>query len=137
MLLVRCAILLMLMLMTFCQCLVTELWAHVQASSVRLYWNASGTALLAITASDVDVTNQSYYGEQKIHYLAADGSNDCLVPSLKVKQICLTSPHALWCTYICNDKDGDANLIVTARSSAISAGMQIHTEQDAPCGPAA
>ncbi|KAL3135761.1 hypothetical protein ABBQ32_007324 [Trebouxia sp. C0010 RCD-2024] len=54
-----------------------------RANSVRLYWNAPGTALLAITASDVDVTNQSYYGEQKIHYLAADGSNDCLVPSLK------------------------------------------------------
>ena len=61
-----------------CQCL--------QANSVRLYWNAPGTALLAITASDVDVTNQSYYGEQKIHYLAADGTNDCLVPSLKVQQ---------------------------------------------------
>ena len=53
---------------------------------MRLYWNALGTALLAITASDVDVTNQSYYGEQKIHYLAADGTNDSLVPSLKVQQ---------------------------------------------------
>ena len=51
---------------------------------MRLFWNALGTALLAITASDVDVTNQSYYGEQKIHYLAADGTNDCLVPNLKV-----------------------------------------------------
>lgn len=61
---------------------------RVQASSVRLYWNVSGSALLAITASDVDVTNQSYYGEQKIHYLAADGTNDCLVPSLKVSQSC-------------------------------------------------
>ena len=56
----------------------------LQANSVRLYWNSTGTALLAITAADVDVTNQSYYGEQKIHYLAADGTNDCLVPNLKV-----------------------------------------------------
>ena len=56
----------------------------LQTNAVRLCWNAMGTALLAITASDVDVTNQSYYGEQKIHYLAADGTNDCLVPSLKV-----------------------------------------------------
>ena len=55
-----------------------------QANSVRLFWNATGSALLAMTASDVDVTNQSYYGEQKIHYLAADGNNDCLVPNLKV-----------------------------------------------------
>ncbi|KAA6416608.1 MAG: eukaryotic translation initiation factor 2A-like [Trebouxia sp. A1-2] len=54
-----------------------------RANSVRLYWNSTGTALLAITAADVDVTNQSYYGEQKIHYLAADGTNDCLVPNLK------------------------------------------------------
>ena len=52
---------------------------------MRLFWNSSATALLAITASEVDATNQSYYGEQKIHYLAADGTNDCLVPSLKVK----------------------------------------------------
>ena len=56
----------------------------LQTNSVRLYWSALGTALLAITASDVDVTNQSYYGEQKLHYLAADGTNDCLVPTLKV-----------------------------------------------------
>lgn len=60
---------------------------QLQATSVRLYWNSTATAMLAITASDVDATNQSYYGEQKIHYLAADGTNDCLVPSLKV-------PHA-------------------------------------------
>ena len=64
-----------------------SLAVRLQATSVRLYWNSTATAMLAITASDVDATNQSYYGEQKIHYLAADGTNDCLVPSLKV-------PHA-------------------------------------------
>ncbi len=69
-----------------CVCDVFELlnYSVLQANSVRLYWNSTGTALLAITAADVDVTNQSYYGEQKIHYLAADGTNDCLVPNLKV-----------------------------------------------------
>ena len=56
----------------------------VQASGVQLQWNVSGSALLAMTSSDVDATNQSYYGEQKLHYLAADGSNDCMVPNLKV-----------------------------------------------------
>ena len=59
-------------------------YSVLQANSVQLYWNSTGTALLAITAADVDVTNQSYYGEQKIHFLSADGTNDCLVPNLKV-----------------------------------------------------
>ncbi len=56
-----------------------------QASSVTLLWNTAGTALLALTASDTDATNQSYYGEQKLHFLAADGSLDCLVPVPKVR----------------------------------------------------
>lgn len=38
----------------------------------------------------MDATNQSYYGEQKLHFLAADGSNDCLVPELKVIQLDIT-----------------------------------------------
>lgn len=69
-------------------CTTLTLLVCLQANSVRLYWNSTGTALLAITAADVDVTNQSYYGEQKIHYLAADGTNDCLVPNLKVHIRC-------------------------------------------------
>ena len=39
--------------------------------------------MLALTATDTDATNQSYYGEQKLSFLSADGSNDCLV-QLKV-----------------------------------------------------
>ena len=46
-------------------------------------WNAAGTGMLALTATDTDATNQSYYGEQKLSFLSADGSNDCLV-QLKV-----------------------------------------------------
>jgi len=52
---------------------------------VTLLWNAAGSALLALTASDTDATNQSYYGEQKLHFLAADGSLDCLVPVPKAR----------------------------------------------------
>ena len=59
----------------------------LQANSVSLLWNATGSSLLATTSSDVDATNQSYYGEQKLHFLAADGSTDCLVPELKVVQL--------------------------------------------------
>ncbi len=36
---------------------------------MRLLWNALGTAVLAETASDTDATNQSYYGETKLHFL--------------------------------------------------------------------
>ena len=36
---------------------------------MRLMWNALGTAVLAETASDTDATNQSYYGETKLHFL--------------------------------------------------------------------
>ncbi|EIE21931.1 eIF2A-domain-containing protein [Coccomyxa subellipsoidea C-169] len=50
-----------------------------RANAAQLLWNAKGTALLALTSSDTDATNQSYYGEQKLNYLSADGKNDCIV----------------------------------------------------------
>lgn len=48
-------------------------------------WSPSGVAVLALAASDVDATNQSYYGEQKLFFLAADGKNECAVPLAKVR----------------------------------------------------
>lgn len=57
------------------------MWA--QATYAKLMWNAAGTGMLALTATDTDATNQSYYGEQKLSFLSADGTNDCLV-QLKV-----------------------------------------------------
>ncbi|BDA46939.1 Eukaryotic translation initiation factor 2A [Coccomyxa sp. Obi] len=50
-----------------------------RASAAQFLWNAKGTALLALTSSDTDATNQSYYGEQKLNYLSTDGKNDCVV----------------------------------------------------------
>lgn len=35
-------------------------------------WNSLGTACLVLSYADYDATNQSYYGEQKLHYLPAD-----------------------------------------------------------------
>ncbi len=52
----------------------------LQANSVKFLWNAPGTAVLGLAISDEDKSGQSYYGEQHLHFLAADGSNDCLVP---------------------------------------------------------
>ena len=64
-----------------------------QANAAQLMWNSTGTALLAMTAADVDATNQSYYGEQKLYFLAADGSNECAVPLAKVRACVLL----WWC----------------------------------------
>lgn len=35
-------------------------------------WNKCGSACLVLAFTDFDVTNQSYYGEQKLHYLPSD-----------------------------------------------------------------
>lgn len=50
-----------------------------RANSVRFLWNSVGTAVLVIAAADVDATNQSYYGEQKMFFFSADGSKDMAV----------------------------------------------------------
>ena len=54
-----------------------------RANSVRFMWNCTGTAVLIIAAADVDATNQSYYGEQKMFFFAADGSQEMAVPMPK------------------------------------------------------
>ncbi|CAI5983855.1 unnamed protein product [Closterium sp. NIES-64] len=54
-----------------------------KCSAVRLVWNVGTTAVLAWTHSDVDKTNQSYYGESGLHFLAADGSFEGAVPLSK------------------------------------------------------
>lgn len=54
-----------------------------RANSVRFLWNSIGTAVLIIAAADVDATNQSYYGEQKLFFFSADGTKDMAVPMPK------------------------------------------------------
>nr|AKM76407.1 eukaryotic translation initiation factor eIF2A family protein [Monsonia emarginata] len=54
-----------------------------RCSSVQLSWNSGSTGLLALVQSDVDKTNQSYYGESKLNYLTTDGSHEGLVPLRK------------------------------------------------------
>ncbi|KAG0486880.1 hypothetical protein HPP92_008975 [Vanilla planifolia] len=54
-----------------------------RCSTVQLLWNHGSTGLLAIAQSDVDKTNQSYYGESKLSYLTTDGSHEGLVPLRK------------------------------------------------------
>lgn len=54
-----------------------------RCSTVQLSWNYGSTGLLAIAQSDVDKTNQSYYGESKLNYLTTDGAHEGLVPLRK------------------------------------------------------
>lgn len=54
-----------------------------RSSSVQLSWNLGSTGLLVVVQSDVDKTNQSYYGESKLNYLTTDGSYEGLVPLRK------------------------------------------------------
>ncbi|XP_073130726.1 eukaryotic translation initiation factor 2A isoform X1 [Henckelia pumila] len=54
-----------------------------RCSSVQLNWNCGSTGLLVVVQSDVDKTNQSYYGESKLSYLTTDGTHEGLVPLRK------------------------------------------------------
>lgn len=54
-----------------------------RCSSVQLHWNHGSTGLLIVVQSDVDKTNQSYYGETKLNYLTTDGSYEGIVPLRK------------------------------------------------------
>ncbi|CAD7701889.1 unnamed protein product [Ostreobium quekettii] len=47
-----------------------------RVSAAELLWNSTGKALLCVCSSEFDATNKNYYGEQQLHFLAADGSND-------------------------------------------------------------
>lgn len=54
-----------------------------RCSSVQLHWNHGSTGVLVVVQSDVDKTNQSYYGESKLNYLTTDGTHEGLVPLRK------------------------------------------------------
>ncbi|KAI5676054.1 hypothetical protein M9H77_07004 [Catharanthus roseus] len=54
-----------------------------RCSTVKLSWNSGSTGLLVLVQSDVDKTNQSYYGESKLNYLTTDGAYEGLVPLRK------------------------------------------------------
>ncbi|XP_078427929.1 eukaryotic translation initiation factor eIF2A family protein [Wolffia australiana] len=50
-----------------------------RCSTAQLFWNCLSSGLLILAQSDVDKTNQSYYGESKLNYLTTDGSHEGLV----------------------------------------------------------
>ncbi|KAF5452564.1 hypothetical protein F2P56_027544 [Juglans regia] len=50
-----------------------------RCSTVQLNWNRGSSGLLVVVQSDVDKTNQSYYGESKLNYLTTDGTYEGVV----------------------------------------------------------
>lgn len=46
---------------------------------MQLNWNRGSSGLLVVVQSDVDKTNQSYYGESKLNYLTTDGTYEGVV----------------------------------------------------------
>ncbi|XP_075058064.1 eukaryotic translation initiation factor 2A [Mixophyes fleayi] len=46
-----------------------------KADRVTMLWNSKGTAVLVTASTDVDKTGASYYGEQTLHYIAANGES--------------------------------------------------------------
>nr|AKM76402.1 eukaryotic translation initiation factor eIF2A family protein [Francoa sonchifolia] len=54
-----------------------------RCSTVQLNWNYGTTGLLVVAQSDVDKTNQSYFGESKLYYITTDGNHEGLVPLRK------------------------------------------------------
>jgi len=62
-----------------------------KAQEAKLLWNATGTALLVETHTQVDSSGKSYYGESALYYLSADGSLDINVPLRKTGPINATA----------------------------------------------
>ncbi|NXY86269.1 EIF2A factor, partial [Alcedo cyanopectus] len=46
-----------------------------KADKVTMLWNKKATAVLVIASTEVDKTGASYYGEQTLHYIAANGES--------------------------------------------------------------
>ena len=51
-----------------------------RVNEVDFMWAPNGSAVLVLGSCDVDVTNQSYYGETSLSFMRADGQLDCKVP---------------------------------------------------------
>lgn len=57
---------------------------------MQFHWNKDSFGVLFVAQSDVDKTNQSYYGETKLNYLTIDGSHEGLVTLSKFGQYMLS-----------------------------------------------
>lgn len=51
-----------------------------KSNTAQLTWNKGSTGVLVLAQSDVDKTNQNYYGETRLHFLTSDGRHEGAVP---------------------------------------------------------
>lgn len=51
-----------------------------KSNTAQLMWNKGSTGVLVLATSDVDKTNQNYYGESRLHFLTSDGRHEGAVP---------------------------------------------------------
>jgi translation initiation factor 2A len=51
-----------------------------KANSASIHWSPIGMGVVINAKTDVDKTNESYYGESALHLLLSDGSFSCTVP---------------------------------------------------------
>lgn len=49
-----------------------------KADKVDIIWNKKGTALVILVSSDKDTTGASYYGEQSLHFMNAQGESNII-----------------------------------------------------------
>lgn len=87
-----------------------------RTNSVRFFWSSTGEAVLALTAADVDATNQSYYGEQKLFFFAADGNSEMAVPLPKEGPIhdVQWSPDGKWFATVAGFMPAKSTLFTSA-----------------------
>jgi translation initiation factor 2A len=51
---------------------ITHIVSLTCPAGAQIMWNAPSTAALFMATCETDATNQSYYGESKLHYLPAE-----------------------------------------------------------------
>lgn len=55
-----------------------------KSNSAKILWNRGSTAVLIVAQTDVDKSNQSYYGESRLHFISSNGSYEGTVPLSKI-----------------------------------------------------
>ena len=76
-----------------------------RVQDIDFRWASDGSAVLIIASSDVDMTNQSYFGETNLHYARVDGRVNCKVgPGFRLKffrELIFIHVHKLLASLVC------------------------------------
>lgn len=72
-------------------------------AGASVMWSRAGVAALVLAYCDTDATNQSYYGEQKLHYLPADPARADAACTVRPARCCCDGLRACFlCFKRCN-----------------------------------